>query len=242
MTVAPYSISEKVNRDFFFLVTLCFLGFWFCHHHHPSVLTTMPTAPPWAPLPWAWALYVGGTCCPSVVLCTHALEPASWILAASASAQPLLAQTLWQATASVSPRDLRLNRTDCTGFSSFKPLPSPLLPVRSWQFLTCTPAGLWPWMTLQSQPGPLLRPAQLPTKETDEIGTVFRNYFGYTQQITNTGKETNIIMSAFVNCNFWNLWLLLKGILGGNTQTLNIDVLEQHVLVSIGIFNEKCFS
>ena len=45
-------------------------------------------------------------------------------------------------------------------------------------------------------------------------------------------------MSAFVNCNFWNLWLLMKGIIGGNIQTLlNIDVLEQHVLVSIGIFD-----
>ena len=109
----------------------------------------------------------------------------------------------------------------------------------SWQFLTCTPAGLWPWMTLQSQPGPLLRPAQLVSKETDETGTVFRNYFVTRQQITNTGKKkTNVIMSAFVNCNFWNLWLLMKGILGGNIQILlNIDVLEQHVLVSIGIFD-----
>ena len=95
------------------------------HQCWPLCLLLLPGSSP-----WAWALHVGGTCCPSVVLCTHAPEPASWIFAASASAQPLLAQTLWQATASVSPRDLRLNRTDCTGFSFFKPLPSPLLPVR----------------------------------------------------------------------------------------------------------------
>ena len=44
-------------------------------------------------------------------------------------------------------------------------------------------------------------------------------------------------MSAFVNCNFWNLWLLMKGSLGNIQTLLNIDVLEQHVLVFIGVFD-----
>ena len=50
---------------------------------------------------------------------------------------------------------------------------------------------------------PQLRPAQLVSTKIDETGTVFRNHFVTQQQITNTGKKkTNIIMSAFVNCNF----------------------------------------
>lgn len=93
MTVTPYSISERVNRDFFFLVTLCFLGFWFCHHHYPSVLTTMPTVPPWVfSLGLVLARWRCLLSCPGAPM-LQSLTPGSLQLL-RLHAQPLLAQTL----------------------------------------------------------------------------------------------------------------------------------------------------